>query len=211
MADFGHGIAISLEPGCQADSLRTSQGCVEAGAMISARYLLREAEMTDAEPLAEAYSRNRDHLAPWAPIRPESFYTASFQKNAMRERSEHRAAGQGRSWVVVHDGQIVGWASLSNVVRGVFQSCNLGYWVDRDHQGRGLASAAVETACSGAVEWGLHRIEAGTLPHNAASQAVLDKCGFTRYGTAPDYLFIAGEWQDHVLFQKVLHDAHPSV
>jgi ribosomal-protein-alanine N-acetyltransferase len=56
-----------------------------------------------------------------------------------------------------------------------------------------------------ATEIGLHRIEAGTLPHNEASQMVLRRCGFKRFGTAEDYLFIAGSWQDHVMFQKILH------
>ena len=36
---------------------------------------------------------------------------------------------------------------------------------------------------------------------NVASQAVLARNGFERYGLAPRYLRIAGRWQDHVLFQ----------
>ena len=55
----------------------------------------------------------------------------------------------------------------------------------------------------------LHRVEAGTLVDNAASQVVLRRCGFEPYGTAAQYLFIAGAWQDHLLFQRVLHD-HPA-
>jgi ribosomal-protein-alanine N-acetyltransferase len=35
---------------------------------------------------------------------------------------------------------------------------------------------------------------------------VLRRCGFTEYGRAPQYLFIAGAWQDHVMFQRILHD-----
>ena len=41
------------------------------------------------------------------------------------------------------------------------------------------------------------------------SQAVLAKCGFTPIGTASDYLFIAGRWQDHRLYQRLLHDGPP--
>ena len=50
-------------------------------------------------------------------------------------------------------------------------------------------------------ELGLHRVEAGTVPHNARSRAVLERTGFVRFGYAPAYLKIAGEWQDHVLYQ----------
>jgi ribosomal-protein-alanine N-acetyltransferase len=50
----------------------------------------------------------------------------------------------------------------------------------------------------------LHRIQAGTLPHNVASQTVLKRCGFIEFGLAPEYLRIAGRWQDHRLFQRIL-------
>ncbi len=96
--------------------------------------------------------------------------------------------------------------NLNNVVRGAFWSAALGYWVDGAHQGKGLATAAVAAACDEARMLGLHRAEAGTLVHNHASQRVLAKCGFERYGLAPEYLFIDGAWQDHVLHQRILHD-----
>jgi ribosomal-protein-alanine N-acetyltransferase len=50
---------------------------------------------------------------------------------------------------------------------------------------------------------GLHRLEAGTLVDNLASQRVLEKNGFVRIGVAPRYLRIAGDWRDHILFQRV--------
>ena len=34
---------------------------------------------------------------------------------------------------------------------------------------------------------------------------VLRRAGFQEIGLAPDYLQIAGSWQDHVLFQLILH------
>ncbi|SFP87133.1 Acetyltransferase (GNAT) domain-containing protein [Geodermatophilus dictyosporus] len=70
--------------------------------------------------------------------------------------------------------------------------------------GRGHASAAVGRMVRTAFEeLGLHRVEAGTLVHNAGSQRVLARNGFTRYGLAPSYLRIAGRWQDHELFQPL--------
>ena len=61
-------------------------------------------------------------------------------------------------------------------------------------------NAVVETA----RQLGLHRIQAATLLHNAASQRILNKSGFTQIGLAPLYLKIAGQWQDHLLFQRIL-------
>lgn len=92
-------------------------------------------------------------------------------------------------------------------MRGPFQSAGLGYWVDNTYVGRGLASAAVQVIVGTARDvLGLHRIEASTLLHNAGSQRVLLKAGFRQIGMAPRYLQIAGEWQDHNLYQVVLHD-----
>jgi ribosomal-protein-alanine N-acetyltransferase len=50
----------------------------------------------------------------------------------------------------------------------------------------------------------LHRLQAATLPHNAASRKVLQRSGFEEIGLAPAYLKIAGSWQDHVLYQRIL-------
>ncbi len=96
--------------------------------------------------------------------------------------------------------------NLNNIVRGVLRSASVGYWVDAEHLGRGLASGAVEFACAQAQGRGLHRVEAGTMVHNVASQRVLERAGFEVYGMAPKFLFIAEAWQDHKLYQRILHD-----
>jgi ribosomal-protein-alanine N-acetyltransferase len=104
------------------------------------------------------------------------------------------------------DRQVVGRVTVDNIIRGVLQTSTLGYWVDREHLGRGLATSMVEFAVGTARQHGLHRVEAGTLLHNEPSQAVLRRAGFEQYGMAPKFLFIAGSWQDHALFQRILHD-----
>ena len=103
--------------------------------------------------------------------------------------------------------EIIGRATLAPINRGALQSATLGYWLNEDDVGRGHATAAVAELCRIAFEeLGLHRVEAGTLPSNARSQAVLARNGFTRFGLAPRYLMIAGRWQDHVLFQRLADD-----
>jgi ribosomal-protein-alanine N-acetyltransferase len=102
------------------------------------------------------------------------------------------------------DGRLIGKATLTGVVRGPFRSADLGYWVSEDSNGRGHGTQAVAAVVRMAFEeLGLHRLQAGTLLHNERSQRVLIKNGFTRIGVAPEYLRIAGRWQDHVLFQRI--------
>lgn len=94
--------------------------------------------------------------------------------------------------------------TLNEIVRGPLQSCSLGYWVSASDNGRGVATAAVRDIIRVAFEeLGLHRIQAGTLLHNVRSQRVLEHNGFVRFGVAPEYLNIAGEWQDNALYQVV--------
>ncbi|WP_244928885.1 GNAT family N-acetyltransferase [Nocardioides sp. W7] len=162
-----------------------------------------------ASALAAAYDRNREHLAPWDPVRPPAFFTPAGQAADVVARLDVVRRGLGASWVLLRGGEVVGRVNLNNIVRGVFQSGSVGYWVDRDHVGRGLATALVGHAAERADELGLHRLEAGTLTHNLASQAVLRHSGFEEFGRAPSYLFIAGQWRDHVLFQRLLHDGPP--
>ena len=116
-----------------------------------------------------------------------------------------RIAEAGRhSWLILDDGEPAGFIGLSNVMRGALQSAILSYWVDQDHNGRGLATRAVGAVVDFAFgELGLHRVEAGTLPDNFGSQRVLEKNGFERYGLARRFLLIAGEWRDHVLFERI--------
>ena len=178
-------------------------------------YAIRPLRGEDAPALAAAYTRNRQHLERWDPARDDFFYTEDGQASALLGQLASVRRGLMAAWVITwRSGPdalplVVGRVNLNNVVMGVLRSATVGYWVDAEHLGRGLASAAVEHACREARLMGLHRVEAGTQVDNEASQAVLRRCGFTEYGLAPQFLFIAGAWQDHRLFQRILHDGPP--
>lgn len=159
---------------------------------------------SDAEPLAALLVRNRDWLAPWDPARPESYFTPEGQRSEIEACLRRRGRGQMLPLVITTDGVVVGRMNVNSIVRGAFDSGTLGYWVAEESAGHGAATAAVERTVRMAFDGlGLHRLEAGTLPHNVRSQRVLEKSGFERYGYAPRYLRISGAWQDHVLFQRL--------
>jgi ribosomal-protein-alanine N-acetyltransferase len=166
---------------------------------------IRPLAVTDARSLAQLYSDNREFLAPLEPLRPDAFYTFEGQRRHIAQLTDRRSSGSAYPFVMTGGGRLVGAINLSNVVRGAFQSCNVGYWVAQQYNGRGFATDALALVCERAFgELGLHRIEAGTLLHNVASQRVIEKNGFTRIGIAPRYLQIAGRWSDHMLFQKTV-------
>ncbi len=172
-------------------------------------YELRPLQAEDASALAAAYERNREHLRPWDPVRPPVFFSVEGQQARVTAELEAVARGQLAVWLVRSGQLVVGRVSLNNMVMAAFRSASVGYWVDGAHTRRGLATRAVEHACAEGLRLGLHRVEAGTLVHNLASQAVLRRCGFVPFGTAPRYLWIDGAWRDHHLFQRILHDDPP--
>jgi ribosomal-protein-alanine N-acetyltransferase len=168
---------------------------------------MRILRSNDAPALAAAYVRNREYLSPWEPVRPEEYYTEAWQAADIARRLVAEKSGEGYPLGLFAGDTIVGRFNVAGIVRGPFQSAGLGYWVDGAYAGRGLASAAVQVIVETARDkLGLHRLEASTLLHNAGSQRVLLKAGFRQIGMAPRYLKIAGEWQDHNLYQVVLHD-----
>jgi [ribosomal protein S5]-alanine N-acetyltransferase len=168
---------------------------------------MRVLRVSDAAALAAAYVRNRPHLAPWEPVRPEEYFTSDWQAADTASRLVAHEAGQAHPFGLFAGDALVGRVNLAGILRGPFQSAGLGYWVDSKYAGRGLASAAVRLIVEMARdELGLHRLEASTLLHNVGSQRVLAKAGFQQIGMAPRYLQIAGEWQDHNLYQVILHN-----
>ncbi|AIY00178.1 hypothetical protein ART_0579 [Arthrobacter sp. PAMC 25486] len=161
----------------------------------------------DAAAVAAAHVRNRSHLSPWNPIHPAEYYAEEWHAADISRRLAVHESGDGYPFGLFAGSSCVGRFNLAGIVRGPLQSGVLSYWVDNEYAGRGLASAAVEVVVKKAREQiGLHRIEACTLLHNMASQRVLQKAGFQQIGVAPRYLQIAGTWQDHNLYQILLHD-----
>jgi ribosomal-protein-alanine N-acetyltransferase len=167
---------------------------------------MRLLRLSDAERIKDAYQLNRDHLAPWEPERTDEFFTVARQSQTIESKLEQHEVGSEIPFVLVDEGRVIGSLTLTGIVRGPFLSAHLGYWVGKDYNGRGIGSAAVAAGADfSRNELKLHRIQAATLPHNAASQKILKRAGFEEIGLAPSYLKIAGSWQDHILYQRILY------
>ncbi|MCH6472477.1 GNAT family N-acetyltransferase [Sinomonas terrae] len=178
---------------------------MEAERTLASGVVLRLLSPEDAGLLAKAYAENREYLAPWEPARPEEWYTEEGQVQAVAHALGELMRRTELPLVLVEDGSIIGGATLSSIVRGAFQNAHLGYWIAERAQGQGIMTQTVGVLVEIARDGlGLHRIEAATLPRNAASQRVLEKNGFEFYGLARSYLQIAGSWQDHRMYQRIL-------
>lgn len=148
-------------------------------------------------------SRNREHLKPWNPPEPDQLYTLEYWHDVVNQVS---AAFDSRSavrfWVAPreHPDEVISSIGYSQISRGPFCSCVLGYQIDCEFEGRGLMSEALRATNRYMFEeQKLHRIAANYRPENFRSGRLLAKLGFRIEGYAEKYLFIDGQWRDHIL------------
>lgn len=167
------------------------------------RLTLETIAVRHAPLLAEFFRRNDAHLRPWDPPRPRGVTEAGFwQAEAARAAEDFRDGAVVRWLMFLHGdaSRVVGRVNYTQMVRGPFQSCMLGYAIDREVEGQGLMYEALQATLAHAFgDLRLHRVQANHLPENSRSARLLQRLGFRVEGMARDYLFINGAWRDHVL------------
>jgi ribosomal-protein-alanine N-acetyltransferase len=113
---------------------------------------------------------------------------------------DRAAAADQASYLIRHRdcGGLVGYANISNIVRGAFQSAFLGYAAFASHAGRGLMTQGLRLVIGNAFsELGLHRLEANIQPANHPSIGLVRRLGFEKEGFSARYLMVDGDWRDH--------------
>jgi len=172
--------------------------------LLTARLRLVAPDESLAAALADFHERNRAHLAPWDPPADLAFFTEADQARRLREGAAAFAAGTGYRWLLQPIGdphRVIGSINFSNIVRGAFQSCNLGYALDQAFEGQALMTEALRCAIGEvfSARINLHRVQAAYRPENWRSAEVLKRLGFHDEGLCNDYLFIDGLWRVHRL------------
>lgn len=178
---------------------------------INGKLALRRLTPEHAQEMLDLRLRNHEYLQPFEPIRDASFFTVEGQEKdiltGMGDRDQATSALFGMFVTGNEKDELAGRIALTGIARGPFQNANLGYFIGREHQGKGYMTEAVRLCVRYAFEeLGLHRVQAGVMPRNVPSLRVLEKAGFRREGLALKYLRINGVWEDHVLFAKTRED-----
>ena len=105
-------------------------------------------------------------MAAFATRTPDAFY---------RHWAEIRADPTVVARTITADGVVVG--DIVNWLEDGHRE--VGYWIGRDHWGRGFATAALRSLLEEVLE---RPIEARVADHNAGSRRVLEHCGFVQVG-----------------------------
>ncbi|WP_339060369.1 ribosomal protein S5-alanine N-acetyltransferase [Tepidibacillus marianensis] len=173
------------------------------------RVLLKLAEESDIPEIIDFYLRNKEHLAPFEPVRSEAFYTKEYWKLIIDKSQEDFLQDRSLRMFLFEKSnptKVIGTVNFNNFVRGVFQACHLGYSLDEYAQGKGYMTEAIQLGIDYIFhELNLHRIMANYMPHNRKSGQVLKRLGFVIEGYARDYLMINGKWEDHILTSLTNH------
>ena len=171
--------------------------------LVTDRLRLTLLDESTAAAVLDYFERNRAHLEPWAPPAPPDFYTLDFWRRRAVIARDELAAGRALRLILRPRGEpnrVVGTCNYTEVIRGAFQACLLGYGLDRDEVGKGLMEEALRSSLAYCfTDFGLHRVMANYMPSNARSGALLRRLGFVVEGYARDYLYIDNAWQDHIL------------
>ena len=168
------------------------------------RLLLRRMEMRDARDLFE-YSRDEEVAR---------YVLWEAQKNVSESRAYIKfmlrkyRAGDPASWCIVRkdESRVVGtigymWYQRDN------NACEVGYSLARRRWNRGyMTEALAEVLRFSFEELGVHRVEAQHEVENAASGAVMRKCGMRKEGTLRGRLYNKGRYVDVDLYAMLRED-----
>lgn len=171
---------------------------------------LRPMRLRDAAALRDSRSRNAEWLRPWEPTYPEMplqpTYIAPYLSMVRAIRKEARK-GAAMPWAITYHGRFAGQLTVGAIMWGSARSAQVGYWIDREHAGRGIIPTAVAMAVDHCfLTAGLHRIEANIRPENTASRRVVAKLGFYEEGLRRKQLHIDGAWRDHLCYALTAED-----
>lgn len=169
---------------------------------VSERLVLRRPRPEDEAAYLALLRTSAGFHAPWFPSPPTD--RDPYARETFRA---YLAADDGvrgvRGLIFRPPGTLLGAINLNEIVRGIFQSAYLGYWLGAEHTGQGTMREALGLMLTFAFGdpiddgLGLHRLEANIMPENRASLEVVRSLGFRLEGLSRRYLKIAGTWRDH--------------
>ena len=173
------------------------------------RMVLRPPMHVDFRPWSDLRRQSAEFLQPWEPSWSADHLTRKGFVN--RVYWANRSISQGTAvplFLIRREGnRVIGAITLDNIRRGPSQAGTIGYWIGAEFSRQGYMQEALTALVHYAFEvLDLSRLESACLPENAASRALLEKCGYKYEGVAQSYLQINGRWRNHVLYANLRSD-----
>ncbi|HEX9068884.1 MAG TPA: GNAT family protein [Ktedonobacterales bacterium] len=169
---------------------------------------LRLNEPRFAHEINALTNRNIAHLRPWMPWADHEQTlddTLRYLEVSMRSLIE----GTGLPTNLWYQGQLagsIGYPRMSWEKR----FAEIGYWLDKDLQGRGIITRAARALTTYAItELGLNKVEIHAAAGNTASRAVPERLGFTQEGVIRQSVWLNGQAHDLVIYGMIAGEWQP--
>lgn len=173
-------------------------------------FCLTPVDPADGPELWLIVDASRSHLERWLPWVPFNNTPVASQRYAESCASDWDAGRAVR--LAIRDRlshRLFGVVGLDNCVH-IHRSCELGYWLHKDAEGRGLMTRAARLALDFAFgELGIHRVRCAAATDNLRSLAVIQRLGFRSEGVARQAEYVCHRWLDHAVFGLLSTDERP--
>ena len=158
--------------------------------------VVRSYTLDDAQALYDVIDANRDHLRSWM-IWEKTTKSVDDTRTFIRSCLDEQVSIEGNGiWV---DGELGGGIGLD--IDTLSNSGEIGYWLAKQHEGRGIVTRACERFFDLAFdELGLHRMELQAASGNVRSRAVAGRLGMYEEGVARDGIRVADGYLDSVQY-----------
>jgi ribosomal-protein-serine acetyltransferase len=156
---------------------------------------LRLLELRHAAEYYRLVADNYERLY-WWPVEP----TPENTQRRLREGLGRFAEGTGVDAGIWDDGVLTGFIGLFGIDPS-FQSAEIGYWLDKRAEGRGLVTRPARAMLNHAfTELKLHRVELRCAATNERSIAVAERLGFRLEGQLVKADRVGSEWVDFLVY-----------
>jgi ribosomal-protein-alanine N-acetyltransferase len=171
------------------------------------RLLLQTPEIGFGGRVLSYLESNRQFFEPWTSKASPVYYTLRTQKELLKADMDFFTQGSQVHFYILtktDSRRIIGDFTFSNIIRGPFQSCVLGYKLAQNENNKGYMTESLRSGINYMFrEMQMHRIEANIIPRNKPSIRVIEKLEFKKEGLSEKFLQINGVWEDHLRYAKL--------
>ena len=175
----------------------------------SSRIIIRHPKRRDWRAWVNLRKESHKFLQKWEPYWDIKQCNKSGYMRQLKTQRTKAAYDQAYSFLCFKKDSkvLLGGLNISNIQRGVIQTCNIGYWLGEKNIGNGYMEESIKAIIPYIYEQlKIHRIQAFTLENNIASRKLIEKVNFKKEGVLREAMKINNEWRDHVIYSLLLDD-----
>ena len=153
----------------------------------------------DVDEALEVVIRNREHLQTYMQwMTPE--YSIENARKFVVEAIKNRLDKKTLGLALVRDGHVIGSTGFNRLDWNA-RVCEIGYWIDKDEEGKGI----VTRACRAMIEYAfdeleMNRVEIRFSTENTKSAAIPERLGFMREGLLRQADVLHGRAHDFLIY-----------